>query len=414
MTQPSFVTHLECSRCQTAHDPARVQGLCTSCASPLLVRYDLSAIRAEAGRASLASRPPTMWRYREFLPTDPSTAISLGESITPLVRTPRLGAAVGAPLLSVKDEGSLPTGTFKARGATVGVSRARDLAVRTIAIPTAGNAGAAWAAYCARAGIEAVVVMPETTPLAIQREISSYGARTYLVPGSIADAGRSVAYIAKENGWFDASTLKEPYRIEGKKTMALELAEQLEWRLPDVLVYPTGGGVGLIAIWKAFAEMVQAGWLDAEQKLPRLVSVQSSGCAPIVKAFASGRSESDVWESPETFAAGLRVPKPLGDFLVLAALHESAGTAVAVTDDEIRDAMRIAGSHEGLLLCPEGAAGIAAVGKLRGDGWIAATDEVVVFNTGTGLKYFESLQGSPPQRVETRDELAAALRTTQS
>jgi threonine synthase len=351
-------------------------------------------------REELARRPATLWRYRELLPIeDPAHIVTLGEPNTPLLDAHRIGEELAIPRLTIKDEGLLPTGTFKARGAAVGVTRALELGVSTLALPTAGNAGAAWAAYGARAGIRVVVVMPDTTPQTIVRETASYGADVYLVPGSIADAGAVVKRACIEYGWYDASTLKEPYRIEGKKTMGFELAEQLGWKLPDVIVYPTGGGVGLIGMWKAFAELRQIGWIDQNDK-PRFVAAQATGCAPIVRAFESGTNESEPWPDPQTFAAGIRVPKALGDFLVLRALRESAGIALAVTDDEMRDMMRLVGSMEGMLVCPEGAAAVAAAAKLRRDGWIRDSESVVVFNTGSGLKYAESLQGEAARRLD--------------
>jgi threonine synthase len=388
----SFATHLECSRCQQDFPVDQVQQVCKTDGGPLLVRYDLRRVRDSVTKDALRERPETLWRYRELLPhEEPAHAVSLGEPNTPLLQTPKLGARIGIAKLRIKDEGLLPTGTFKARGAAIGVTRAAELAVKTLALPTAGNAGAAWAAYGARAAIRVVVVMPETTPEVIVRETSAYGADVYLVSGSIADAGAVVKKVCAARGWYDASTLREPYRIEGKKTMGFELAEQLGWRLPDVIVYPTGGGVGLIGMWKAFDELRSIGWID--QKRPRFVSVQAEGCAPIVKAFVEERPESEAWPDPRTFAAGIRVPKALGDFIVLKALRESAGTAVAVTETEIADSMRAAGAAEGMLVCPEGGAALAGTAKLRRDGWIREDDEVVIFNTGTGLKYAEFLQG---------------------
>ena len=395
----SFATHLECSRCQEDFPVDQIQQVCKSDGGPLLVRYDLRRVRDALTKDALRGRPETLWRYRELLPHDqPDNEVTLGEQNTPLLATPSLGEELGIPKLRVKDEGLLPTGTFKARGAAVGVTRAAELGVKTLALPTAGNAGAAWAAYGARAGIRVVVVMPETTPDAIIRETSAYGADVYLVAGSIADAGAVVKKVCAARGWYDASTLREPYRIEGKKTMGFELAEQLGWRLPDVIVYPTGGGVGLIGMWKAFDELRAIGWLD--QRRPRFVAVQAEGCAPIVRAFVDGRNESEPWPDPRTFAAGIRVPKALGDFIVLKALRESGGTAVAVTETEIAESMRATGAAEGILLCPEGGAAIAGTAKLRRDGWIRQDEEVVVFNTGTGLKYAEFLQGDAARTLD--------------
>ncbi|MDE3102162.1 MAG: threonine synthase [Chloroflexota bacterium] len=401
----SFVTHLECARCGARADHTKEAHLCPACGGPLLVRYDLERIAARARRDVLSDRASSLWRYRELLPLDDAAhAVSLGEGSTPLFELPTLGRKLGLRRLMVKDEGLLPSGSFKARGAAVGVSRARELGVTTIALPTAGNAGSAWAAYGARAGIDVVVVMPAETPEVIQRECASYGARVYLVDGSIADAGAIVKRAVAEHGWYDASTLKEPYRIEGKKTMGFELAEQLGWHLPDVIVYPTGGGVGLIGMWKAFDELRAVGWLGESEKRPRFVSVQAAGCAPIVKAFREGKEEGDAWRDPTTVAAGLRVPKALGDFLVLRILRASHGVAVDVTDDRILDMMRTVGVSEGLLACPEGAAAFEAVLQLRRMGTIAEHEEVVVYNTGTGMKYVEQLQGDPPRRIG-KDEL---------
>ena len=393
----SFATHLECSRGQEDFPLEQVQQVCKSDGGPLLVRYDLGRVRDSMNKETLGGRPETLWRYRELLPMSGEKFVSLGEPLTPLNSAERLGAEIGIPRLRIKDEGLLPTGTFKARGAAVGVTRAVELGVTTLALPTAGNAGAAWAAYGARAGLRVVVVMPETTPDVIIRETSAYGADVYLVAGSIADAGAVVKKVCAARGWYDASTLREPYRIEGKKTMGFELAEQLGWRLPDVIVYPTGGGVGLIGMWKAFDELRAIGWLDA--KRPRFVAVQAEGCAPIVRAFAEGRNESEPWPDPRTFAAGIRVPKALGDFIVLKALRESSGIALAVSETEIAESMQAAGRAEGMLVCPEGGAAIAGTARLRRDGWIREEDEVVIFNTGTGLKYAESLQGEPPRRL---------------
>jgi len=396
----SFATHLECSRRGEYFQIDTLQQTCVNDGGPLLVRYDLMKVHAAMQREVLARRPATLWRYRELLPMeDADHVVTLGEPNTPLLDARRVGEELDIPDLRVKDEGLLPTGTFKARGAAVGVTRAVELGVNTIALPTAGNAGAAWAAYGARAGIRVVVVMPDTTPQTIVRETASYGAEVYLVPGSIADAGAVVKRACAERGWYDASTLKEPYRIEGKKTMGFELAEQLEWTLPDVIVYPTGGGVGLIGMWKGFAELREIGWL-ARDDVPRFVAAQATGCAPIVRAFEEGAAESQPWPDPQTFAAGIRVPKALGDFLVLRALRESGGIAVAVSDDETRDMMRIVGAMEGMLVCPEGAAAIAAAAILRRDGWIRDDENVVVFNTGSGLKYAESLQGDAARRLD--------------
>ena len=395
----SFATHLECARCSQFFEINTLQQTCSNDGGPLLVRYDLRRVHDSVKRDDLRGRPQTLWRYRELLPfDDEANIVTLGETNTPLLRASRLAKALGLDDLSIKDEGLLPTGTFKARGAALGVTRAKELGVSAIALPTAGNAGAAWAAYGARAGIRVIVVMPETTPQVIQRETAAYGADVWLVPGSIVDAGAVVKRACAQHGWYDASTLKEPYRIEGKKTMGFELAEQMEWSLPEVIVYPTGGGVGLIGMWKAFQELREIGWLDADATT-RFVSVQASGCAPIVRAFEDGAEESQMWPEPKTFAAGLRVPKALGDFIVLRALRESGGIALSVTDADIAEHMRHAGELEGMLVCPEGGAALAAAAKLRRDGWIKDGERVAVFNTGSGLKYSESLQGRAPRTL---------------
>ena len=394
----SFATHLECSRCQEDFPVDQIQQVCKSDGGPLLVRYDLGRVRGSLTKDALRERPETLWRYRELLPyEDPDNVVTLGELNTPLLDTPSLGEELGIPRLRVKDEGLLPTGTFKARGAAVGMTRAAELGVETLALPSAGNAGSAWAAYGARAGIRVIVVMPDRTPKVILREASAYGGEVYTVAGSIADAGAVVKRICADRGWYDASTLREPYRIEGKKTMGFELAEQLGWRVPDVIVYPTGGGVGLIGMWKAFDELRAIGWLD--QKKPRFVAAQSGGCAPIVDAFTKGLDEAQPWPDPRTFAAGIRVPKALGDFIVLRALRESGGTALAVSDEEIAEGMELAGQSEGLLLCPEGGCALGVTRELRQTGWIAESDEVVIFNTGTGLKYAEFLQGDEARHL---------------
>jgi threonine synthase len=402
----SFLTHLECAACGRRLDPDRPWQLCPACDHPLLARYDLALLARRVPLGDLERRPPGLWRYRELLPLrEPERAVSLGEAATALLQVPRLAERMGVPGLLVKDEGTLPTGTFKARGAAVGVSRAVELGVRTLALPTAGNAGAAWAAYGARAGLEVVVVMPETTPSVIRREAAACGADVYLVPGSITDAAAVVRDGCRRHGWYDASTLQEPYRIEGKKTMGFELVDQLGWRLPDVIVYPTGGGVGLIGMWKGFQELRALGWLPASSPLPRFVAAQSAGCAPVVRAFASNAERTRAWEEPVTFAAGLRVPKPLGDFLILRALRESAGTAVAVPDETIAATMELAGATEGMVVCPEGAAALAAAEWLRRDGWITDDQTVAVFNTGTGLLYEDSLPGRAPRGLRAGEGL---------
>jgi threonine synthase len=391
----SALSHLDCPRCGTRHDADRVQGTC-SCGSPLLARYDLRQVAGQAGPRDIAGRPADLWRYHELLPVrEAARVVSLGEGMTPLLPVPRIGGAFGVPDLLMKDEGLLPTGTFKARGAAVGVSRAAELGVAAIAMPTNGNAGAAWSAYAARAGVRSLVVMPVAAPRITRAECAAAGAELYLVDGLIGDAARLVAEaVARRPGYQNVATLTEPYRIEGKKTMGLEIAEQLGWRMPGVIVYPTGGGVGIIGIRKALAELLELGWVSGD--LPRLVAVQAAGCAPIVRAFESGAAESEPWPDPETVAFGLTVPKALGDFLVLRALYATGGTAVAVTDEALLAAQREVARLEGALICPEGAACFAAVRQLRASGWLSGSDEVVVLNTGTGLIYPQTMPAEVP------------------
>jgi threonine synthase len=391
----SALTHLECSRCGTRYDARQVQGTC-SCGSPLLARYDTDRVRVQLSRDDLAGRPPDLWRYHELLPvTGASRVISLGEGMTPLLALPRLGRALGVPRLWMKDEGLTPTGTFKARGAAVGVSRAAELGVTGVAMPTNGTAGGPGAASPPRAGLRSLIVMPAAAPSITHAECAAAGAELYLVDGLIGDAGAIVAAALRGRpGYQDVSTLREPYRLEGKKTMGYEIAEQLGWRLPDVIVYPAGGGVGIIGIHKALRELRDLGWVDGP--LPRLVAVQAAGCAPIVAAFTSGAAESQPWPDARTVAFGITVPKALGDFLVLQAVRGTGGTAVAVTDEALLADQRETARLEGSLICPEGAACVTAVRQLRESGWLAAGDEVVVLNTGTGLKYPDLVAVDPP------------------
>jgi threonine synthase len=390
-----FVTHLECSRCHASYEAERLHQICTACGAPLLVRYDLPAIRRSFDKSRLLQRPSGLWRYQELLPLrEPENAVSLGEVTTPLLHLPRLGAELGFSRLHLKDEGLNPGGTFKSRGAAVGVSKARELGVRKFAMPTNGNAGAAWSLYAARAGIEALVVMPADAPVIPRGECDIAGARLYLVDGLISDAGKIVAGAVKNQGYMDASTLKEPYRIEGKKTMGLEIAEQLGWTVPDVILYPTGGGVGLIGIHKALLELRELGWIG--EKLPRLVAVQAEGCAPIVKAWREGKATSEFWQNASTVAFGITVPKALGDFMVLEAIAETGGCAVAVSDADILFCQAQLARFEGLFVCPEGAATLAAAKTLLAQGWIHPEENVVLLNTGTGLKYPETVQSNPP------------------
>ncbi|TCK21597.1 threonine synthase [Pseudonocardia endophytica] len=393
MSDYSTLSHLECSRDGSTHDADRVQGV-SPAGAPLLARYDLD--RVAVTPKEIAGRPPDLWRYHEMLPVrDPAHVVTLGEGMTPLLDLPRAGARLGVPGLRMKDEGLVPTGAFKARGAAVGVSRAAELGVRGVAMPTNGNAGAAWASYAARAGLGALIAMPVDAPEITRRECVVAGAELYLVDGLIGDAGKIVAEaVPRRQGWQETSTLKEPYRIEGKKTMGYEIVEQLGWRAPDVILYPTGGGVGIIAIHKALKEMRELGWLSGD--LPRLVAVQASGCAPIVDAFEAGSSESVAPPDPHTVAFGITVPKALGDFLVLDAVRDTGGTAVAVTDEELLAAEHALARDEGTWICPEGGACMAAVGKLRESGWLDGSEDVVVLNTGSGLIYPDTVAVDVP------------------
>jgi threonine synthase len=383
--RPAFVSHLECSLSGERYEANRLHNLSKG-GKPLLVRYDLAGVRQAMTRETLAERPHDMWRYRELLPVGHiDHIVSLGEAATPIVPLAAVGRRLGLAELLVKDEGRLPTGSFKARGLVMAVSMAKALGVRKIAMPTNGNAGAALAAYASRAGIETVVFCPDDTPEINVREIAMQGARVYRVNGLIDDCGKIVGEGAAAGHWFDFSTLKEPYRIEGKKTMGLELAEQLGWRVPDVIFYPTGGGTGLIGMWKAFGELEALGFIGAER--PRMVAVQAEGCAPIVKAWEEGEEHAPRWEDAHTVAAGIRVPKAVGDFLILRAVRESGGFAMAVSDAELTAAVEEAARADGLLLCPEGGATLAACEKALREGLIASTDRVVLFNCATGLKY---------------------------
>src|SRR5215212_956691 len=385
-----FLTHLTCARCGLKHDWGVVQNLCLECQSPLLAVYDLERVRRTWSRESLQTRRDTsLWRYREVLPL-PNAAepISLGEGGTPLLRVPRLGAQLGVPNLYVKDESQNPTQSFKARGMSVAVSMAAHLGITRLAVPSAGNAGGALAAYAARAGVEAFVFMPSDTPKANIVECRELGAQVTLIDGLITDCGAEIGRRKQAEGWFDVSTLKEPYRIEGKKTLGYELAEQMDWELPDAIVYPTGGGTGLIGMWKAFDEMEALGWIGS--KRPRMVTVQPTGCAPIVRAFEDGTRHAEEFRNASTVASGLRVPKAIGDFLILDALRASGGTAISVTDEELIAATREIGAVEGIFCAPEGAACLPALKKLLESGEIHKHECVVLFNTGSGVKYMES------------------------
>ena len=384
---PTTITHLECSKCGEKHSHEKLQNLC-ACGGPLLARYDVAKASRTLTREALKSRPANIWRYAEVLPA--REAVSLGEGMTPVIHARRLGARMGLDALYVKDEGLNPTGSFKARGLSAAVTRAKELGAKALAIPTAGNAGGALAAYAAAAGIPCVIVMPSDTPSANVMECEAFGADVRKVDGLISDCGRYVGEHKEKEGWFEVSTLKEPYRIEGKKTMAYELWEQFGAEMPDVIIYPTGGGVGLIGMCKAFEEMEAMGWIGRER--PRMVVVQATGCAPIVEAYVRGEASAPPWQNAATIASGLRVPKALGDFLVLAGVRATKGTAVMATDDEMLAAGKELASTEGIFAAPEGAATVVAARKLAEKRWIKPHERVVLFNTGCGYKYSEAWQ----------------------
>jgi threonine synthase len=382
---PTFVTHLECSYTGERYPADEVHGL-SRAGKPLLVRYDLDGVRKALTKDTLAKRPPDFWRYRELLPVRRTADIvSLGEAMTPLVALPRVAARAGASELIVKDEGRLPTGSFKARGLALAVSMAKALGIKHMAMPTNGNAGAALAAYASHCGIKTTIFCPEDTPEVNVSEIALQGASVYRVNGLIDDCGKIVGEGKAKVGWFDTSTLKEPYRIEGKKTMGLELAEQLGWDVPDVILYPTGGGTGLIGMWKAFAELEAIGFIG--EKRPRMVAVQASGCAPMVRAFEQGEEHAPRWEDAHTIASGIRVPQAVGDFLILRAVRESKGFAIAVSDEAINAGLDEVAREDGFLMCPEGAATYAAWKQALADGRIRRDERAVLFNCATGLKY---------------------------
>ena len=386
------VTNLYCSSCGKQKEPKRLYNLC-ECGKPLMVAYDLEAAQMTLTREMLAVREPTLWRYREVLPVDSeANRLTLGEGMTPLAHASRLGGRLGMSNLFIKDESLNPTGSFKARGMAVAISMAKELGVRKLAVPSAGNAAGALAAYAAKAGLESFIFMPSDTPKANIVECIQTGANVTLIDGLITDCGRMVAERKDAEGWFDVSTLKEPYRVEGKKTMGYELAEQLDWELPDVIVYPTGGGTGLIGMWKAFDEMEQMGWIGARR--PRMVTVQAEGCAPIVQAFAAGASTGAEITDAHTVAAGLRVPRAVGDFIMLDILRKSGGTAVSVTDEELLAAVKEIGSAEGIFAAPEGAACLPALRQLIDRGDVSRDERVVLFNTGAGVKYLEAFAGT--------------------
>jgi threonine synthase len=389
------ITHLECSLCGKRRDAGQPHNLC-ECGGPLLVRYDLDKVRESWNREWIPNGPSSMWRYAPVLPVSkPAAMTTLGEGMTPLIETRRLGKRLGARDLWVKDEGVNPTGSFKARGLSCAISMCVELGLTKVAIPSAGNAAGAMAAYAAAAGIEAHIFMPRDVPQSNYIECCAAGAKVTLVDGLISDCGKIVASRKDAEGWFDVSTLKEPYRIEGKKTMGYELAEQFRWQLPDVIFYPCGGGVGLIGMWKAFAEMEALGWIGSQR--PKMIAVQAEGCAPIVRAFEEGKSSSEFFEHAQTVASGLRVPKALGDFLVLDAVRRSGGTAIAVSDDEMIDAAIDLASDEGIFAAPEGGACVAALKKLLATGFLKPDERIAIYNTGSGLKYLEAYSGRFPR-----------------
>jgi len=401
-------SHLECSVCSQPFTAGQVHSLC-ECGGPLLVRYNLKDARATWTRDSLANAPSSMWRYAPLLPVrDPKHIVSLGEGLTPLLKTARLGAAIGANDLWVKDEGLNPTGSFKARGLSCAISMCVELGLSKVAIASAGNAGSALAAYAAAAGIEAHIFMPRDVPQSNYTECRAYGAHVTLIDGLISDCARIITQRKDAEGWFDISTLKEPYRIEGKKTMGYEVAEQFGWKLPNAIFYPTGGGVGLIGMWKAFAELEALGWISSER--PKMIAVQADGCQPVVRAFEQGKATSTFWEHAHTVAAGLRVPKPLGDALSLTALRASGGTAIAVSDEELLDASIQLAAASGIFPAPEGGACLAALKKLLSSGFLKPDERIVLYNTGTGLKYLEAFSTRFPRTsLSEQDKLGGLI-----
>jgi threonine synthase len=384
----SYFTNLRCSACERTLPGDAVQSVCPSCGKALVAEYDLARAKTELPYRGVERDRGGLWRYGKLLPVgDPAAVVSLGEGWTPLLHTVKLGSELGLSRLYVKDEGFNPTGSFKARGIALAVSRAVELGIREAAMPSAGNAGGALAAYAAKAGIKAHVFVPKDTPRVNIREVELFGAAVELVDGVISDAAKRMQEAKRGKEWFDMSTMKEPYRLEGKKTMGFELAEQFGWELPDIVLYPTGGGTGLIGMWKAFAELEALGWISSRR--PKMVAVQAAGCAPIVRAYRDHAAESTFWEGARTVASGLRVPKAFADAMILRALYESGGTALAVSDDELVAEMKHVASLEGIFLCPEGAAAVAAARTLTRSGVIRPSDRVLVFNTGSGYKYVE-------------------------
>ncbi|MGD0499561.1 MAG: threonine synthase [Bryobacteraceae bacterium] len=401
-------THLECCLCGARLEAGQIANLC-ACGGPLAVRFDLDRIRQRWRRRDVAGGPSSMWRYAPILPPGDESIVSLGEGWTPLLRTRRLGSRLGTDSLWVKDEGVNPTGSFKARGLACAISMCVELGIRKVAIPSAGNAASALAAYAAAAGIEAHIFLPRDVPQANYLECKAYGASVTLVDGLIGDCARAVAERAPAEGWFDVGTMREPYRVEGKKTMGYEVAEQMGWELPDAIFYPTGGGVGLIGMWKAFDEMEKLGWIGSRR--PRMIAVQADGCQPVVRAFEENEPRSRFWEGARTLAAGLRVPKPFGDFLILEAVRASRGTAVAVSDQELLDAGVALASEEGIYAAPEGAACVAALEKLLASGFLTGADRIVLYNTGSGLKYPEAYATRFPRAASGEQDKLGGLIT---
>ena len=393
----NFVTHLQCANCAQRYDAAQIHNLCTACHRPLWVCYDLPRLKKHFKKRILFSRPPTLWRYLEMLPVrHPDKIVSLTETSTPVIETKRLAAEFGLKNLFIKDESRLPTGSFKSRGMAMAITMAHEFGIKKVACPTAGNAGGAMAAYAARAGMEAYVFMPEDTPAINKKECFLAGAKTFLVNGLITDCGKIVGEGQSKKGWFDLSTLKEPYRIEGKKTMGLELAEQFGWELPDVILYPTGGGTGLIGMWKAFFELEAIGWLNSPKK-PKMISCQSEGCAPIALAFAKNERFAPKFENASTIASGIRVPAAVGDFMILDAVRQSGGVALATPENDIPKWMQLVASKEGISLCPESAVCLGALDVLLKQGTIKRDERIVIFNTGASQKYPEAVNEQLPR-----------------
>ncbi len=405
----NVITHLECSLCAKRYEASTVQNLCT-CGGPLLVRYDLAKAGESWRRESIADGPDSMWRYAPVLPVrNARDIVSLGEGMTPLIHAQHLGRRYGAEDVWVKDEGINPTGSFKARGLSCAISMCVELGIRKVAIPSAGNAASAMAAYAAAAGLEAYIFMPRDVPQSNYLECKAFGANVTLVDGLISDCGKIVAARKDAEGWFDVSTLKEPYRIEGKKTMGYEVAEQFGWKLPDAIFYPAGGGVGMIGMWKAFDEMETLGWIGPQR--PKMIAVQAEGCAPVVRAFEQGKDRSEFWENAFTIASGLRVPKPLGDFLILEAVRKSGGTAIAISDSDSLDGGVNLATDEGIFAAPEGGACIAALQKLLASGFLKPQERIVIYNTGAGLKYLEAYSTRFPRVTASEQDKLGGLIT---